>query len=122
MPKHPCDFEIPDAWIAEAGMDRFTPTASAYRSNAEAVLVRLVEIEPPHRVPECIKDARGFDHARLVSVLRGIALGEQIEAVPLCALPDNFPPAPYRYRVRDGFHRFYASIAAGFEYLPGKIV
>jgi hypothetical protein len=26
------------------------------------------------------------------------------------------------YRVRDGFHRFYASIAAGFECLPGAIV
>jgi hypothetical protein len=24
-------------------------------------------------------------------------------------------------RVRDGFHRFYASIAAGFDYLPAMI-
>ena len=25
---------------------------------------------------------------------------------------------PFRYRVRNGFHRFYASVAAGFECLP----
>jgi hypothetical protein len=121
MPYYPCDFEIPDAWLNEAGMDGFTRSAPAYRSTAAAVPVPLREIEPPHRTPE--KHWRGFDRARLISVLKGIATGAEIEPVPLLELPPgDFPAAPYRYRVRNGFHRFYASIAAGFECLPAEIL
>src|SRR6266403_135215 len=49
MPNYPCEFEIPDAWLEEAGMDGFTRTAPAYRSTAAAVPVSLREIEPPPR-------------------------------------------------------------------------
>jgi hypothetical protein len=101
-------------------MDGFIRTASAYRSTATAAAVPLREIEPPYRVPA--KDWRGFDRGRLVSVLNGIATGAEIEPVPLLKLlSSDFPAAPYRYRVRNGFHRFYASIAAGFECLPAQI-
>jgi hypothetical protein len=120
IPNYPCEFEIPEAWLTEAGMDGFTRTAPAYRSTAAAVAVPLHEIEPPYRTPA--KDWRGFDRARLISVLNGIAMGAEIEPVPLLELPTgDFPPARYRYRVRDGFHRFYASIAAGFACLPAVI-
>ena len=47
MPNYPCEFEIPDAWLNEAGMDglaRITPT---YLSRAGAALVPLRAIEPP---------------------------------------------------------------------------
>jgi hypothetical protein len=41
-----------------------------------------------------------------------------MEPVPLLKLPDgDFLRPPYGYRVRDGYHRFFASIAAGFECL-----
>jgi hypothetical protein len=60
---------------------------------------------------------------RLVRVLQGIVSGTQIPPVPLRELPEEeFPNIrPYRFRVRDGIHRFYASIAAGFQSLPGVI-
>jgi hypothetical protein len=120
MPNYPCEFEIPDGWLHEAGMDGFTRSAPAYHSTTTAVPVSLREIEPPYRTPE--KDWRGFDRARLISVLTGIATGAEIEPVPLLKLPPgDFPAPPYRYRVRNGFHRFYASIAAGFECLPAEI-
>ena len=124
MPNHPCDFEIPDDWLAEAGMDGFIRKRSAYQSLAGARLVPLVEIEPPKRNPAVVKDWRGFDRARMVSVLKGIAIGAEIPPVPLLELPTGTCPfpAPYRCRVKDGFHRFYASVAAGFECLPGAIV
>jgi hypothetical protein len=67
MPNYPCEFEIPDDWLTEAGIEGFTRTAPAYRSTPAAVAVPLREIEPPYRVPE--KDWRGFDRGRLVSVL-----------------------------------------------------
>lgn len=107
---------------SDAGMDDFARTAPAYRSTPAAVMVPLREIEPPYRTRETRKDWQGFDYARLISVLKGIATGAEIEPVPLLTLPASyFPAAPYGYRVRDGFHRFYASIAAGFDYLPAVI-
>ena len=118
MPNHPCDFEIPDDWFTGIVMNDFTPVSRTYHSTAEAVPVPLVEIEPPYRVPTCVKDLRGFDRERLVLVLQGIAMGAQIPPVPLLEIRQA---GPYRYRVFDGFHRFYASIAAGFECLPGKV-
>jgi hypothetical protein len=56
--------------------------------------------------------------------LRGIVDSSNIEAVPLIQLPpgDRLVIVQYRYRVRDGFHRFYASILAGFEFLPATII
>ena len=65
MPNYPCEFEIPDAWLTEAGMDGFTRTAQSYRSTAAAVSVPLREVEPPYRTPWTPKDARGFERARL---------------------------------------------------------
>jgi hypothetical protein len=68
------------------------------------------------------KDWHGFERARLVSVLKGIATGADMEPVPLLELPQHdIWPVPYQYRVRDGFHRFYASIVAGFESVPAVI-
>ena len=124
MPNFPCEFKIPDAWLGEAGIDGFTRTSSAYRSSAEAAIVPLSTIEPPYRSPSHPKDWRGFDRERLISILRGIAAGIEIEPVPLWELPAGtfVVPAPYRYRVNNGFHRYYASIVVGFECLPGAIV
>src|SRR5258708_5798374 len=124
MPNYPCEFELPDEWIAEAGMIGFVPKAAAYRSTADAVAVPLREIEPPYRVHAYPMDWRGFDRARFIDVLQGIVAVTEIEAVPLMELPagDRLVLAPYRYRVRDGVHRFYGSIAAGFECLPATVV
>jgi hypothetical protein len=103
-------------------MDRFTPSGPAYCSTPSAVLVRLCEIEPPYRTPWTPKDWCGFDQSRLVRVLSWIATGAEIEPVPLLEMPaSDFPRTPYRYRVLNGYHRFYASIAAGFECLPAVI-
>jgi hypothetical protein len=122
FPLLPAEFEIPDDWLREAGMVGFIPSGSAYRSTAEATAAPLREIEPPFRFPECPKDWRGFDRARMIAVLTGIATGAEIAPVPLCELAlEDFPPAPFRYRLRDGLHRFYASVAAGFECLPAVI-
>jgi hypothetical protein len=99
------------------------PLFPAYRSTANATLIPLRHVEPPFRSPECPKDFRGFDRGRLISVLNGIATGAEIEPIPLLKLPSyEFTPPPYRYRVCDGFHRFYGSVAAGFWYLPGEII
>lgn len=123
MPHYPCEFEIPDDWLAEAGAAGFVPATRAYRSSADAVFVPLTDIEPPYRIVRVAKDWRGFDRPRLVSVLRGIIESAEIEPVPLLELPvQEFGPTTYRFRVRNGFHRFYASIVVGFEFLAAVIV
>jgi hypothetical protein len=123
MPNFPSEFEIPDDWLTEAGLIGFVPTTTAYHSSSDAVLVPLIVIEPPHRILAVTKDWRGFDRSRFISVLKGIVAAAEIEPVPLLELPVfEFAPNTYRFRVRNGFHRFYASIVAGFECLSATIV
>ena len=50
---------------------------------------------------------------------KGFVTGDDIEPVEAMELPFfDICAAPYRYRVCNGYHRFYASIAAGFDTLP----
>jgi hypothetical protein len=121
-PRFPAEFEIPDDWWAEAGMRGFAPTTTSYLStDPVAHLVPLRDIEPPFRFREYPHDFGGFERARMVRILSGFVAGADIEAVPLIKLPmPDAPQAPFHYRVYNGFHRFYASVAAGFACLPGK--
>jgi hypothetical protein len=123
MPHYPCEFEIPDDWLAETGAIGFEPPTSAYHSTPAAVLIALTLIEPPLRLVTVPRDWRGFDRERLLSLLKGFVAGAAIEPVPLLELPVlELGSSPYRYRVLDGVHRFYGSIAAGFTYLPAAII
>jgi hypothetical protein len=123
MPNFPAEFEIPDDWLTEAGIIGFVPTERAYHSSSDAILVSLTNIEPPYRVQNVAKNWHGFDRSRFISVLKGIVTAAEIEPVPLLELPIyEFAPNTYRYRVRNGFHRFYASIVAGFECLAAVVV
>jgi len=122
FPLLPGEFEIPDDWWTEAGMSGFVAPGRAYRSTGTAVPVSLREIEPPFRLPECMIDWNGFNRPRLISILKGFVAATEIAPVPLIRLAStDFPPAPFDYRVRNGFHRFYASVAAGFECLSAVI-
>ena len=120
FPCFPAEFEIPNEWWEQAGMREFSPVDAAYRSTSDATLMRLREIEPPFRFPECPLDFRGFGRDRMIRVLAGFVAGNEIEPVPVLDLfrRDLSVAGPFRYRVRDGFHRFYASVAAGFKCLP----
>jgi hypothetical protein len=122
-PNFPCELEIPDDWIIPSGINNFAPTERAYRSTPEAMLVALSQVIPAMREPSVPKDWRGFERERLLALLRRIVAGEQIDPVPLIQLPEPCPilPLPYRYSIRNGFHRFYASVIAGFSHLPASI-
>jgi hypothetical protein len=119
MPHLPGEFEIPDEWIDDAGFRGFKPSAPAYRAPPGATLVPLTAVEPTVRFVTHPMDGHGFARARLIRVLMGFVAGDEIEAVPAMELPlYEFCGAPYRYRACNGYHRFYASIAAGFSMLP----
>jgi hypothetical protein len=121
MPNYPCDFELPDEWWSEAGMQNWAPPGVAYNSTAAVRFVPLDQVQPPFRWHSVPKDWRGFDRFRLLKIFEGFKNGADIEPVPLYENPPReFPPIQYRFEVINGVHRFYASVAAGFECLPAK--
>ena len=112
------DFEIHDDWWTEAGMSGFVPKSPAYDADAPthgvAATVPVGEVTAPRRDP----GVQWFGHDRMVSILRGLASGDRMPRIPVYEAPQDCR----RYRPCDGFHRFYASIAAGFTHLPVEIV
>ncbi|MFL6311905.1 MAG: hypothetical protein ACJ71W_07345 [Terriglobales bacterium] len=53
---------------------------------------------------------------RVLKILRGFLANE---AIPPVEVVELLPPvAPYRYKLTNGTHRFYLSIAAGFRQIP----
>jgi hypothetical protein len=126
MPHHPLDFEIPDAWWEKAGMNNFQRTGSHYRTRElgdKLKLIPLTALEPPIRLTTHTKDWRGFDKARLISVLSGFVGNHQIEPVEVTSLgdailADTYTNRRYDYAIKNGYHRYYASIAAGYDCLP----
>ena len=111
-------FEIPDDWWSFAEMNAFSPGGGGYypydpRWNTQDVeVVYLSDIEPPtrnSRVPP-------FKKYKLVPVLLAFRS-------PECALPPvEVQPfrgsRSYRFSVINGYHRYYASVAAGYNKLP----
>lgn len=108
-------FEIQDEWWVFAEMDCFTRNGDAYPHASgckEVQIVPLVDIEPPtraHGVPP-------FKKYKLVPILLAFSS-------PECALPPvevctAAPSGPYRFKVFNGYHRYYASIAVGYTALP----
>ena len=54
----------------------------------------------------------------MLRILRGFRKGDAIPPVAVFELPDA---TKFRYRLHDGFHRFYASIAVRFSRIPACI-
>jgi len=109
-------FEIPDDWWFFAEMDRLSSNGGrfyAYPPHFRGVeVVPLSDVEPPMRnsgVPP-------FKKYKMVPILFALSS-------PECALPPIdvdalTAPAAYRFKVHNGYHRYYASAAAGYRLLP----
>ena len=123
MPNHPTDFEIPDAWLSGVPLGGKRAEGRAYRSARDATSIALQVIEPPRRNPWVPLDWRGFSRERFLAVLVRMLDDLEVDPVPAFSIPaPEHPPYPYGYRVADGYHRFYASIVAGFTHLPCRVV
>jgi hypothetical protein len=119
MPHFPCEFEIPDDWLSEANALSFAPERPAYRAPALAEIVPLTKVEPPPRLVGYPLSWRGLDRTRFISVLVGMVADAEIDPVPVVEMPYiDLGSSPYEFRVRDGVHRFYASVAMGYLHLP----
>src|SRR5208283_290211 len=107
----PVRFEIPDAWLRAARVESFKPTARAFAASPDpefpTQLLRLADVAPPWRAP----GVPWFDEPRMVRILRGFRDGDLLPPIRV----DEPPVATlFRFHVREGFHRYYASAAVGF--------
>ncbi len=113
-------FEIPDDWWQFTDMGLFRPNSSGfypYNTTTEPVdLVAIEAVEPPSRKA----GIEEFKKYKLVPVLLAFQS-------PECALPPVLvkrisSPSKYQYYVHNGFHRFFASVAAGYSKLPVTVI
>ena len=124
---HELEFELDCAWWTEAGMEKFAPLTRAYvakssqtdgRSIIEVPIedVRAVSRKPGIGIFNDNEDSTARE--RVVRILGGFVSGEKIRPVEVKCEP---PESPYRYKLHDGTHRFYCSLAAGFSHVPAVI-
>jgi hypothetical protein len=114
-------FEIPDDWWAFAEMESFDSKGApcyvpptCYFEQAE--LVPLSTVEPPKRDP----GTPLFRKYKLLPVLFGLQSPEQV--LPPVSVERIDVPGKYQFRVKNGCHRFYASVAVGYSKLPVRVL
>jgi hypothetical protein len=110
-------FEVPAEWLCDAGMENFVPSSRHYRVNHArcSKIVPINEIEPPLRD----NGKRWFrDREAVVYILQKIRIGEEIEPIEVWSKEKKNST---KYVVRDGFHRFYLSVALGYREIPIKL-
>ena len=118
VPHEGMEFEVSDPWLEMAGAKGYSPSTCSYRASSSnewpTTLVQLSDVEAPRRNP----GVAGLDEKRTVCILRAFC-GD----ITLPPLEIDEPPGSrrFRFRVRDGFHRFYLSVAVGVKMRPVSV-
>lgn len=117
-PRKTQQFEIPDAWWNFVSSERFELAPGGYypyRPREGVILLKLADIAPPARNPE----VETFRRYKLIPVLLAFQS-------PECCVPpievQHLHGDAYSYRVFNGFHRYYASIAVGYQRIAAAVV
>lgn len=110
---YPIEFEVPEAWLAMAGVHSFNPKSSAFLAspNPECLLVAIADVKPPIRN----KGIDGLQESRAVSILKAMVNTQHLPAIEV---QENKLSDSYRFSVYNGYHRYFLSIALGFTMLP----
>lgn len=112
-------FTIPDEWWNESRMNSFNSNRSYYRPNkkikgTEFVIISIDQIWGRERspgVPEFRRDA-------MIKILSRIREDKSIDPIEIMKpTMEN----GYKYWLKDGFHRFRASVVAGYKRIPAII-
>jgi hypothetical protein len=107
---------IPAEWLAQAGAQNFRPARRAYRCDDPHECIALADIEAPLRQSGFPLDANGFRHDRMVRILTGIRDNVSLPAIYIERGDQRL------YRVREGVHRYHASLTLGFSHVPAEII
>lgn len=103
--------EIPDEWFLFSEMDTFSPAGTFYPyfPMDGVIVVPISELEPPKRNA----GVASFEKLRLVPILMAFASkGGTVPPIDVIASTNG---SHYKYRVANGYHRYFASIAAGYS-------
>ncbi len=111
------DYDFPKEILESVGILSVGRLGNHYLCGQEAddlLIVGLGAIAPVNRtrVPP-------FDRCRLLCVLRGIANDRFIPPIHVETRRNAYR---YKFELRDGFHRFWASAAYGFTHIPALVV
>ena len=110
-------YNIPKDWLVFCDVANWTRETAyyPYSSGRSVKIVSLSDIEPPRRDSGLIP----FKKYKMCPVLFAFQS-------PECALPPVFVETlsageAYRYRITNGFHRFYASSHVGYTHIPIEV-
>jgi hypothetical protein len=81
-------------------------------------MMAIGDIEPPMRNEGVTLDANGFGRDRMLSILAGIRDGDALPPIDI----ETADPGQRPFRLRGGFHRFFAAVDLGFSHIPADIV
>jgi hypothetical protein len=120
---HDLEIELDDDWQDAAKMTGFMPASKAYRSdkilreNATIQEICINDLGPVHRSVGIFRDSSDGVPARerVIKILLGFRSGASL---PPESVVENNPGSPHRYKLTDGTHRLYCSIAVGFTHIP----
>ncbi len=110
---------IPPEWLAEAGVQNFTPRRQGFRcDDPDHRLFALADIESPLRKSGVTLSKNGFDRDRMINLLIGM---RNDVALPHIFIEAN-GPGGQPYKVAGGVHRYHASRTPGFTHIPAEII
>lgn len=118
---HDLQIELADSWWIEAGLEGFFPKTRAYLVSDEGIKgrklyeVRIDEIRPVERNPGVAIFRNKND---VIRILQGFKSGS---AIPPIDIVFELPDSKFRYKLVDGTHRLYCSLAAGFSHVPAVV-
>jgi hypothetical protein len=110
---------LKDDWLAEAEMSRFVPTSKAYRVDphwfAKDRQIRQIRIRDIAPVERHLGDYGVFrNRESVLEILRGFRLDHAIPPVEIT----SGKTTSHRYKLYNGTHRLYCSLAVGFTHVP----
>jgi hypothetical protein len=113
-------YDVPDEWWRFCDLDTWHPQSEFYPSldlNDDTVhVVPLAEIQPLVRD---LGSGSAFRKYKLIPVLLRFQSPECL--LPAIDLVRVYGAAPYVYRLKNGFHRYVASLMVGYKSIPARI-
>ena len=108
------EFEIPDTWLVRSGLTGVSLAGDHFVSDEAEAVLDIQLVTSPVRKP----GVRWFHEDRMLQILTTFVSNQSLPPVDV----DQPPQGPLPYRVRNGLHRYYASVAAGFRRIPVRIL
>jgi hypothetical protein len=108
---------IPAEWLAEVGLKSFRPLRASIQCVAPHELIAINQVQ--RLVRDVPLDANGFRRIKMIGVLERIR--DDVSFTDPIFVARQLGPMPFFF-LRDGVHRFYASLALGFTHIPAEVI